>query len=85
MMLSPTERVALHAQWLAEIDAEIERRRDAAMTTDSGDPRAVLLAQLAVMGERLRADPNFVEPGEAEDRLLERWFKQRGYDIKLGG
>jgi hypothetical protein len=35
------------------------------------------------MGQRLRADPNFVEPSEAENaqstKELERWFRERGY------
>ena len=33
MTLSPTERAALRAQWLAEIDAEIERRREVRLET----------------------------------------------------
>jgi hypothetical protein len=89
MMLTPAERAEKRAAWLTRIRNEIERRSDAVMTTDIGDPRAVLLAELAVMGERLRASPGYREPTAAEarraNRLLESWFKQRGYNIKLGG
>jgi hypothetical protein len=72
-------------RWFERLHAERDRRRDAELMVDGRNPRELLLEQLSVMGARLRSDPNFVEPGEAEDRLLERWFKQHGYDIKLGG
>ena len=59
MTLSPTERAALRQQWLAEIDAEIERRQAAALEAAGGDPGAQLLAKLAEMGERMRAAPDY--------------------------
>jgi hypothetical protein len=51
MTLSPTERAALRQQWLAEIDAEIERRQAAALEVAGGDPREQLLAVLEQMGQ----------------------------------
>jgi hypothetical protein len=36
MTLSSTERAALRQQWLAEVDAEIERRQAAALDAAGG-------------------------------------------------
>jgi len=83
MTLSPTERAALRAQWLAEIDAEIERRRAAALEAAGGDPREPLLAVLEQMGQRLRAAPDWVEPTPDEQAqsacALDVWFREHGY------
>ena len=66
--------------WHALLRAEHNRRRQ---DDPNDDAREQLLAKLEEMGQRLRADPNFVEPTPAEKaqsaRELERWFRERGY------
>jgi len=83
MTLSTTERAALRAQWLAEIDAEIERRRQAVVEAAGGDPRQQLLAKLTEMGERLRAAPDYRPPTPEENEQamaeIETLFRERGY------
>jgi hypothetical protein len=82
-MLTPTERAALRAQWFAEIEAEIERRRAAAFEAEGGDATEKLLAQLDAMAERLRAAPDYVEPSDAQKTQwgeeLDAWFRDHGY------
>jgi hypothetical protein len=53
----------------------------------TNDPREQLIAKLDLMAERLRASPDWVEPSPAEQehsrQQLNRWFRQRGFDIEL--
>ena len=83
MTLSPIERAALRAQWLAEIDAEIERRREGRLEAAGGDPRQQLLLKLDEMGARLRAAPDYrpPTPEENEQAMAEigALFRERGY------
>jgi hypothetical protein len=85
MTLSSTERAALRAQWLAEIDAEIERRQAAALEAAGGDPRAQLLAKLAEMGKRMRAAPDYRPPTPEENEQamaeIEARFAELGYGL----
>jgi hypothetical protein len=67
MTLSPAERAALRAQWLAEIDAEIERRREATIGAAGGDPRQQLSLKLDEIGARLRAAPDYRPPTPEEN------------------
>jgi hypothetical protein len=82
-MLSPAERDALRQEWLAKIEAEIERRKAAKFEAAGGDPRAWLTAKLEEMGQRMRAAPDWVEPTPDEQaqsaRALDVWFREHGY------
>jgi hypothetical protein len=82
MTLSLSERAALRQQWLAEIDAEIERRQ-ATIDAAGGDPREQLLAVLEQMGQRMRAARDWIEPSADEkvqlSRQVNKWFAENGY------
>jgi hypothetical protein len=78
-MASPSALKAL----LEALQAEQERRQ-AANLRAADDSRAWLLQTLTVMGESLRASPDFIEPTAAEQEQamaeLDRWFAAHGYD-----
>ena len=78
--MTPDERAALRSAWLADLDAEIERRRATALEAAGGDPREQLLAVLEQMGQRMRAAPDWVEPTPDEQaqsaRALDVWFRE---------
>ena len=83
MTLSLTERAALRQQWLAEIDAEIERRRAASLEAAGCDPREQLLAVLEQKGQRMRAARDWIEPS-ADEKVqfswqVDKWFAENGY------
>jgi hypothetical protein len=64
--MTPLER------WLQLLTAERDRRQGI-----DGDALGRLLDQLAEMGKRLRADPNFEPAPEENRRAVDRWFKER--------
>jgi hypothetical protein len=72
-------------KWLKLLLEERSRRGVAAGTIQ--DPRERLIAELDLMAERLRAAPDWVEPTPEEQERnrqeLNRWFRERGYDIEL--
>jgi hypothetical protein len=67
-------------RWFEMLAAERDRQLYGEMLVDGRDAREILFAELAVMGERLRADPNWREPTPEEtaagDRILDKWFKE---------
>jgi hypothetical protein len=78
-----TNRSLIRLQhWYRLLLAERTRRRD---SNGYGDAiREQLLAKLMEMGERMRADPNFVEPDPVESRkAMNVWFRERGYSARL--
>jgi hypothetical protein len=79
-MLSPAERAALKQEWLADIEAEIERRRAAKVDESGDDPRQWFMNKLKEMGSRMRAAPDYVEPTAAEKAesaaFLDKWFDE---------
>jgi hypothetical protein len=64
-MTTPDPPRRSRAQWLADLDAEIERRRRAVVEAAGGDPRQQLLAKLTEMSARLRAAPDYRPLGQA--------------------
>jgi hypothetical protein len=70
-------------RWFERLHAERDRRRDAELMVDGRDPREVLLAELALMRERMMADPHFEPPtpeeAEESSRQLDIWFRDHGY------
>ncbi len=72
------------AEFLALLDDELERRRQAALTVAGGDARQwVLLKTLDEMAARMRAAPEWREPTPAEQRSnarwVESWLRRHGY------
>jgi hypothetical protein len=63
--MAPKDREALQDDRLAAIQAEITRRKGAKKAT-ADTSRQRILDQLAEMGERLRAAPDWVEPTPEE-------------------
>jgi hypothetical protein len=61
-------------RWFERLRAEPERRSDAELLIDGQHPREALLAKLEEMNLRLRADPDFVEPGS---RGIDHWLRER--------
>jgi hypothetical protein len=60
-----------------------QRRRNPVSAFDRDAAIEQLLAKLDEMGERLRANPNFVEPDpEDSRRMLDEWF--RSYASRAG-
>jgi hypothetical protein len=82
--VTPDERAALRAQWLQDIEAEIERRR-AARIVASAVSKDVLFAKLSEMSKNLRSAPGWKEPTPAQSRRatrdIERWFRRHGYGL----
>jgi hypothetical protein len=76
--VTPEERAALRRAWLQGVEEEIERRRQATIEATGGDPRQQLLLELAEMGARLRAAPDYRPPTPEEDAEamaeLEGWL-----------
>jgi hypothetical protein len=60
-------------RWFEQLHTERERRLAATLMVDGQDPREAFVARLEVIGERLRAAPDFVEPSEAQKR---EWGKE---------
>jgi hypothetical protein len=66
--MSPEDRAALRATWLADLQGELDRRRAVALVETGGDPRSVLLLKLEEMSDRLRSDPDFRELAPSQER-----------------
>jgi hypothetical protein len=81
------DRAGDRDKYIALLDAEIERRRQATLIA-MGNPKEQLINKLAEMGRRLRSAPNFVELGLDERRAglreIKSWLRQRGY-LSAGG
>jgi hypothetical protein len=81
--VTPEERAALRSAWLQGVEQEIERRRQAVVEAAGGDPRQQLLLELAEMGARLRAAPDYRPPTPEENEQamaeIETLFRERGY------
>lgn len=74
-MMTSADRVRLQRDWLAAVEAEIDRRKMARAAEDEAVVEK-LLASLDVMGQRLRADPGYVEPSAAERAEIEAAFEE---------
>jgi hypothetical protein len=76
-------RAIARGWFLDALDAEIERRRQAAIVAAGGDPREALIRMLDAMGERLRAAPDYVKLTAAQQRKtvaqFESWLRRQGY------
>jgi hypothetical protein len=66
-------------RWFEMLAAERDRRSYPELLIDGLTPIDALLAKLDQMGERLRAEPGFVEPGPEESaqhrRAIDQFFK----------
>jgi hypothetical protein len=68
-------------RWFEQLHAERERRCEAELMIDGRDPREAFMATLALIGQRLCAAPDYVEPSEAQKKQwgkeLDAWFRER--------
>lgn len=74
-MMTSADRVRLQRDWLAAVEAEIDRRKMARAAEDDAVVEK-LLASLDVMGQRLRADPGYVEPSATERAAIKAAFEE---------
>jgi hypothetical protein len=79
------DRVVSLGQWRAALHRECDRRQELqrALTGNAEDPREQLIAQLDLIAERLRANPDFREPSPDEQAQslakITAWFVEHGY------
>ena len=70
-------------RWFERLHAERERRRYAALMVGGRNPREAFMETLALMGQRLAAAPDYVEPTPAEKarmgQKVDAWFRDHGY------
>jgi hypothetical protein len=60
-------------RWFERLHSERERRLYAKLLINGQNPREAFIATLAVIGERLCAAPDFVEPSEAQKK---QWWRE---------
>jgi hypothetical protein len=73
--------ISARDRWFERLHTERERRLYAELLIDGRDPREALMATLALIGERLRTGPGYVEPSEAQKkqwgREIDGFFRKR--------